>query len=124
MQVFDNSMLDLDKASIAGVIVALETIDDTFEKAIVRYDYPYADGADLEDLGQKGRVIRARAHFWDDADAETSAAHAWAAHKRSCGRSTPRICWTLSIPNTACCKAKSKRYPSIMTIPADTAKSS
>lgn len=40
-----------------------ETIEDTFEKAIARYEYPYADGAETEDMGAKPRGFRIRCYF-------------------------------------------------------------
>jgi len=57
---------DLYNAGLDGIELEMETIEDTFEKSIARHEYPFADGADLEDLGQKARVVRLRCHFWDD----------------------------------------------------------
>ncbi|MGD0278341.1 MAG: DNA circularization N-terminal domain-containing protein [Smithella sp.] len=68
---FDQTALDLDTGSINGGVIQMETIEDTFEKAIAVYDYPYADGADLEDMGQKAHTIRIRCYFWDDAEQQT-----------------------------------------------------
>lgn len=65
---FDLSILELDKGQIADVIVQFENIEDTFPKAIAKYDYPYADGVDLEDMGQKEHSIRFRCYFWDDVE--------------------------------------------------------
>lgn len=50
---------------IGGILLQMETVEDEFGKAIARYEYPYADGADLEDMGQKPHVIRMRCYFWD-----------------------------------------------------------
>jgi prophage DNA circulation protein len=72
---FDQSMLELNTGQLADVTIQMETIEDTFEKAIARYDYPYADGADLEDMGQKAHTIRVKCYFWDDAEQETYADH-------------------------------------------------
>ena len=54
--------------SMASVVIDLEmeTIEDTDEKAIVQYEYPYTDGADLEDMGRKAHKIRVKCYFWDD----------------------------------------------------------
>ncbi len=54
--------------SIGGIPLEMEDIDDSFDSAIVRYDYPYADGSDLEDMGQRAHQIRVRAYFYDNAD--------------------------------------------------------
>jgi prophage DNA circulation protein len=72
---FDQSMLDLDEGRLSGIVLQMETIEDNFEKAIARYDYPYADGVDLEDMGQKAHTIRVRCYFWDDAEQQTYAKH-------------------------------------------------
>ena len=63
-------MPDLYPAQINGIPLQIESIDDTFEKSIVRHEFPYRDGALLEDLGQKARVIKMRCYFWDDGAAE------------------------------------------------------
>ncbi len=65
---FSAMMLETDEGLLNDVVVEFETIDDEFEKAIARYDYPFVDGADLEDMGQKAHVIRFRCWFWDDED--------------------------------------------------------
>ena len=49
-----------------SIQLEMETLEDKFEKAIAAYDYPYVDGADLEDMGLKARRIRIRCYFWDD----------------------------------------------------------
>ena len=54
-----------------GFTIEMETIEDAFEVAIAAYEYPYADGADLEDMGQKAHKCRIRCYFWDEADHET-----------------------------------------------------
>lgn len=59
-------MATIDVAYLAGTMLQMETIEDAFEKAIARYEYPYVDGADLEDMGQKARTMRVRCYFWDD----------------------------------------------------------
>lgn len=72
---FDSAMIETDEGLLNDIAIAFETINDTFEKAIARYDYPYADGADLEDMGQKAHVIQFRCWFWDDAEQQSYEAH-------------------------------------------------
>lgn len=59
-------MDDLYRAQLDGYDLEIETLDDQFETAIARYEFPYRDGALLEDLGQKARMVRIRCYFWDD----------------------------------------------------------
>ena len=54
-----------------GYRLDMETIEDTFEKAIAQYNYPYADGADLEDMGQKAHKLRMKCYFFDNAEQQT-----------------------------------------------------
>lgn len=69
-------MPDLYPAQLDGFDLEIETIADSFEKAIIRHEYPYKNGALLEDMGAKARVIRFRCYFWDDgADHATYDAH-------------------------------------------------
>jgi hypothetical protein len=49
----------------------LETIEDNFSKSIARYEYPYVDGADLEDMGERARTVRLRCYFFDNEIQET-----------------------------------------------------
>lgn len=72
---FDKSMLEADEGLLNDIIIQFETIEDTFEKAIARYDYPFADGADLEDMGQKAHLIRFRCWFWDDTENQSYDTH-------------------------------------------------
>lgn len=72
---FDASMIETDEGLLNGIIIELEIIEDNFEKAIARYDYPYADGADLEDMGQKAHTIRFRCWFWDDESQQSYDTH-------------------------------------------------
>ena len=64
-------MPDLYDATIDGFPLDIETLDDTFEKSIVRHEYPYKNGALLEDLGLKARVLRLRCWFWDSEGQQT-----------------------------------------------------
>jgi prophage DNA circulation protein len=61
--------------SIGGIPLEMEDIGDSFESAIARYDYPYADGSDLEDMGQRTRLIRVRAYFYDNAETSNYSNH-------------------------------------------------
>ncbi len=63
-------MADIYPAQLDGIPLQIESLDDAFEKSIVRHDIPYRDGALLEDMGQKARTIRFRCYFWDDDGAE------------------------------------------------------
>jgi len=72
---FDQSMLELDEGLLADVIILFESIEDTLEKSIAQYLYPYADGADLEDMGQKPHTIRFKCWFWDDAEQQSYDTH-------------------------------------------------
>jgi prophage DNA circulation protein len=55
---------------LGGIPLEMEMLDDSFESAVARYDYPFADGADLEDMGQRAHMIRMRAYFYDNAEKE------------------------------------------------------
>lgn len=54
-----------------NIPLEMETLDDRFDNSIVRYEYPYVDGADLDNLGLKARTIKVRCHFWDEGDHRT-----------------------------------------------------
>jgi prophage DNA circulation protein len=64
-------MAKTDIAYLDGILLQMETIEDGFEVAIARYEFPYVDGADLENMGQKARTIRVRCYFWDGSDNAT-----------------------------------------------------
>lgn len=69
-------MPDLYPAELDGIALEIEITDDTFENAIVRHEYPFMNGALLEDMGEKARVVKIPCYFWDDgADHETYDAH-------------------------------------------------
>lgn len=72
---FDQPIPELDEGLLADVIIQMETVEDSFEKSLARYDYPYADGTDLEDMGQKAHTIRVRCWFWDDAENQSYDEH-------------------------------------------------
>lgn len=59
-------MPDTYQATLAGFNLDIEDISDTFEKAIAKYDFPYRNGALLEDMGQKARKIKFVCYFYND----------------------------------------------------------
>lgn len=59
-------MPDRFPARIDGFGLDMETIEDTFTKSIAKYEFPYSDGALLEDIGQKARTIRVRCYFYNE----------------------------------------------------------
>jgi prophage DNA circulation protein len=67
---------DIYAAWLDGFELEIETIDDTFSKAIARYEFPYKDGALLEDMGQTAREVRIRCYFWDAEGHQTYEQHA------------------------------------------------
>ena len=58
--------MDRYQASIDSFALDCETIEDGVEKAIARYEYPYRDGADTEDMGAKARVIKLRCYWIEE----------------------------------------------------------
>ncbi|GFK94418.1 hypothetical protein NNJEOMEG_02263 [Fundidesulfovibrio magnetotacticus] len=54
----------LQDASFKGVKLAVCSTSDTAERAQVRHEYPYRDGAEVEDLGRRARSVRLQAVFW------------------------------------------------------------
>lgn len=44
----------------------IEDIEDEFEKSIAEHEFPYRDGALLEDMGQKARRIKFRCYFYNE----------------------------------------------------------
>jgi prophage DNA circulation protein len=71
----ENPALEPQEGVLDGYRLEMETIEDTFEKAIAQYDYPYADGADLEDMGQKAHKLRVKCYFFDNAEQQTYSYH-------------------------------------------------
>lgn len=61
-------MADEDRfeAKIDDFTLEMENIEDSIEKSIARYGFPFRDGAMLEDMGQKARVIRMRCYWYED----------------------------------------------------------
>ena len=54
---------DLKIATFRGVPFDYIDTDDGFKKATAKYDYPYVDGSDLEDMGLDARTVRLKAVF-------------------------------------------------------------
>ncbi|MDA8170325.1 MAG: DNA circularization N-terminal domain-containing protein [Nitrospiraceae bacterium] len=59
-------MPDTYQAQLGPFNLDIQDIEDTFEKAIATYEFPYVDGALLEDMGQKARKIKFRCYFYND----------------------------------------------------------
>ena len=51
---------------LGGIALECETIKDSFEKDIAEYEFPYRNGALLDDLGQKARKIEIRCYFYEE----------------------------------------------------------
>lgn len=64
-----------DVGYLNGIAIEMQDISDHFEKSIVKYEYPYVDGADLEDMGQKAGTVKTRCFFYDNAGQKTYARH-------------------------------------------------
>lgn len=64
----DNSQWS--EAKLDSFVLQIQDIDDGFEKALAVYEYPFADGAALQDMGMSARSIRFRAYWWDDTYAD------------------------------------------------------
>lgn len=64
----DNSQWS--EAKLDSFVLAIQDIDDGFDKALAIYEYPFADGAALQDMGMSARSIRFRAYWWDETYAD------------------------------------------------------
>ncbi|OLN30451.1 Phage tail/DNA circulation protein [Desulfovibrio sp. DV] len=53
-------------ASFRGVPFDVISARDDTERAIVQHEYPYRDGAEIEDMGRRPRKVTLRAVFWGD----------------------------------------------------------
>lgn len=51
-------------ATFRGVKLSVLSTDDAAERAQVRHEYPYRDGAEVEDLGRRARTIHVQAIVW------------------------------------------------------------
>ena len=54
------------EAKIDDFTLEMESIDDSIEKSIAKYEFPFRDGAMLEDMGQKARTIRIRCYWYEE----------------------------------------------------------
>ncbi|TAN61360.1 hypothetical protein EPN18_06830 [bacterium] len=54
---------DLRQASFRKIEFDFIDIEDGFKKSLARYEYPYTDGSDLEDMGLAGRTVKLKAVF-------------------------------------------------------------
>lgn len=54
---------DLKPASFRGVPFDYIDTEDGFKKVVAKYDHPYSDGSDLEDMGLDSRTVRLKAVF-------------------------------------------------------------
>jgi prophage DNA circulation protein len=64
---WENSLLN---ASFRGVPLEVKSTSDDIERSTVVHEYPYVDGANVEDLGRRGRMISLVVIFYGD-DYET-----------------------------------------------------
>lgn len=60
---WSDSILD---ASFRGVRFDVVNARDSWSRDIAQHEYPYIDGADVQDMGRKARNIRFSALFWGD----------------------------------------------------------
>ncbi|WP_175895671.1 DNA circularization protein [Burkholderia cepacia] len=56
----------LQDASFRGIVFDVQRTDDPIEREVARYAYPYVDGEDIVDLGQKARETSLTAIFFGD----------------------------------------------------------
>jgi prophage DNA circulation protein len=54
------------EARIDDFTLEMETIEDTIEKFLAKYEFPFRDGALIEDMGQKARVIKIRCYWYEE----------------------------------------------------------
>jgi prophage DNA circulation protein len=59
-------MADKYSAKLDSFGLDIETIEDSFEKSIAKYEFPYRDGALLEDMGLKARSVKIRCYFYEE----------------------------------------------------------
>ncbi|MFM1271990.1 DNA circularization N-terminal domain-containing protein [Yersinia enterocolitica] len=60
---WSDSILD---ASFRGVRFDVVNARDSWSRDIAQHEYPYIDGADVQDMGRKARNLRLSALFWGD----------------------------------------------------------
>jgi prophage DNA circulation protein len=71
----ENPALEPQEGVLDSYRLEMETLEDTFPKAIAEYKYPYADGSDLEDMGQEAHTLKIRCWFYDNAEQKTYSNH-------------------------------------------------
>ncbi len=54
------------EAKIDDFNLEMENIEDSIEKSIAKYEFPFRDGALLEDMGQKARVIKMCCYWYEE----------------------------------------------------------
>lgn len=57
-------MSDIYTAMLDDIVLDVETIEDSFSKSLAKYEFPYRDGALLEDMGQRARSVTIRCYFY------------------------------------------------------------
>lgn len=62
--------MDRFAAKIDSFDLEIETLNDTFGKAVATYEFPYRDGAATEDLGATARTLRLRCYWWEESYAD------------------------------------------------------
>ncbi len=55
-----------DFATLNGIKLEMETISDSFDKALARHHIPFSDRTLIQDMGLRERRIRLRCYFWAD----------------------------------------------------------
>jgi prophage DNA circulation protein len=58
--------IETETGSLDGIDLEMVDISDHSESSIVRYEYPYVDGADLENMGLKAGTCKIRCYFYDN----------------------------------------------------------
>ena len=59
-----NTILD---ASFRGIVFDCQGTSDPTKRALAIHEYPYKDGAEIDDMGRRARVFSINAIFWGDA---------------------------------------------------------
>ena len=54
------------EARLDSFSLEMETSEDSIEKAIAKHEFPFRDGALLEDMGQRARTIRIRCYWYGE----------------------------------------------------------
>ena len=57
---------DLQDASFRGVAFDIINTRDSMQRDIAQHEYPYRDGANIDDLGAKPRSLQCQAVFFGD----------------------------------------------------------